>query len=167
LDGTSNAVTNVRALQSRVFLPLVSAFTPTPAGLPAVNQWIQTHNVQKTWLTQDLPINVDLMTFQIVETGGNLLRLSHQFAVGEDPVLSQPVTVNLATLFNGIPLNNLTEVSLTANQPASEIEKNMYKWNTIGPNANVNLMTYPLKPFDGISVTINPMDIRTFTFTTN
>jgi hypothetical protein len=107
------------------------------------------------------------MTLQIVETGGNLLRLSHQFAVGEDPVLSQPVTVNLATLFSGVTLNNVVEVSLTANQPASDIEENIYKWNTGGPNANTNSFTYPIKPFDGVSVTINPMDIRTFTFTTN
>jgi hypothetical protein len=164
LDGPSNAISHVRALQSRLYHPLVVAFTPTATGVAAVKQWIQTHNVQKTFLTQDLPLNLDLMTLQIVVGGDHLLRLSHQFAVGEDPVLSQPATVDLSSIFSGLTLSNIQEVSLTANQNVQAIEErlNQYNWETTGPNADVNTKTYPTIPFDGASVTINPMDIRTF-----
>jgi hypothetical protein len=164
LDKVSSAVTGVRSLQSRVFLPLVLAFTPTGSGVNAITQWIQTHNVQNSFITRDLPLNVDLMTLQIVPGQDHMIRLSHQFAMGEDPALSQPVTVDLSTLFSSLPLNNLQEVSLTANQPAQDIEDNLPDWQVKGENANVNTFTYPTIPFNGLSVTINPMDIRTFTF---
>jgi len=123
LDNPSNGVTHTRALQSRLFMPLVMAFTPMAAGQNAVTQWIQTHKVQTSFLKQDLPINVDVMTLQILDGGSHLLRLSHQFAVGEDPNLSQPVTVDLSGLFSSITPNNVQEVSLTANQPVQNIEK--------------------------------------------
>jgi len=164
LDSPSTAISSVRALQSRVFLPVVTAFTPTAAGKSAVTQWIQTHNVQSSAMSKDLPVNVELMTLQIVDGGDHLLRLSHQYAVGEDPMLSQPVTVDLSALFSSITLNNVKEVSLTANQDASVIEEKMHKWQVTGENADVNTHTLPTIPFDGVSVTINPMDIRTFTF---
>ena len=38
-------------------------------------------------------------------------------SVGEDPVYSQPVTLNLDNLFTHIYLDSCTEMSLTANQP--------------------------------------------------
>jgi len=165
LDNPSNGVTHIRSLQSRVFMPLVAAFSPMSVGQNAIAQWIQSHNVQNSFLKQDLPINVDLMTLQLMDGGGgNLLRLSHQFAVGEDPNLSQPATVDLSSLFSSLNLNNLQEVSLTANQPVQNIEKNLNQWSVKGDNAFVNTKTYPTIPFDGVSVTINPMDIRTFTF---
>jgi len=163
LDKSSIAVRNIRALQSRVFSPFIEMYTPIGAGVNAVKQWIQTHNVQKNFLTQDLPINVDLMTLQIVEGGDHLLRLSHQFAVGEDPVLSQPATVDLTTMFSSITLSNIQEVSLTANQNIQKIEEKINAWQVEGDNTHVNTKTWPTIPFDGASVTINPMDVRTFT----
>lgn len=167
LDTISNSLSQIRALQSRVFSPIITAFTPTGSGSSSVQQWIQTHNVQRTFLTQDLPINVDILTLQIVNGGDHLLRLSHQFAVGEDAEYSQPVTVDLSTLFSGLTLSNIQEVSLTANQNIQAIEERLkkFQWQTTGPNVDVNVKTYPLIPFDGASVTINPMDIRTFTLT--
>jgi len=164
LDPAAKGVSTIRALQSRVFQPIVTALTATATGANAVKQWIQTHNVQKTILSQELPVNVDLMTLQLVPGGNHILRLSHQWAVGEDPALSQPVTVDLNTLFTGITLSNIQEVSLTANQPAQSVEEKYPEWQVGGPNAKLNTITLPTKPFDGVSVTINPMDIRTFTF---
>ena len=49
--------------------------------------------------------------------GSMILRLDHSFEVGEDPVYSQPVQVNLGTLFTSIVLQSCTEMSLTANMP--------------------------------------------------
>jgi len=44
------------------------------------------------------------------------------------------------------------------------LKKKLNEWRVEGENANDNTKTYPTIPFDGVSVTINPMDIRTFTF---
>jgi hypothetical protein len=155
----------VRNLQSRIFHPFVTAFSPLARGVDAVKQWIATHNVQGSAIKTDLPVNVDLLTLQVVDGGNNILRLSHQFAVGEDPVLSKPVTVDLATLFTSLKLNNLKEVSLTANQDVSAIEDNLAQVNVRGPNADVNTKTYPTIPFVCVSFFLNPMDVITFTFT--
>jgi len=87
------------------------------------------------------------MTLQKLGDGQNLLRLSHQFAVGEDSKYSVPTTINLKQILVS-PITNITEVSLTTNQRISEM-------NGKFPD---------VIPFVGDLVTINPMDIRTFTF---
>ena len=48
--------------------------------------------------------------------GSMILRLSHLFEVDEDPVLSQPVTVQLDQLFARVNINACTETTVTANQ---------------------------------------------------
>ena len=51
-----------------------------------------------------------------------LLRLGHQFAVGEDPVLSHPATVDVQALLPSLSITSLTEMSLTANQVAASMK---------------------------------------------
>jgi len=146
-----------RDLQARVYHVPVLGFSPLTG---TVQSWIQANKVQKTWMTADLPINVDLMTLQVLENGNNLLRLSHQFAVGEDPTYSAPATVDVLKLFNlPVPITACKEVSLTTNQDVSNMKQ--LKWQTTEPNSR-NLQAREIVPFDGQSVTINPMDIRTF-----
>ena len=50
------------------------------------------------------------------DAGSMILRLDHSFEVGEDPVYSQSVTVDLESLFVNIALDSCTEMTLTANQ---------------------------------------------------
>ena len=53
------------------------------------------------------------------------MRLEHAFAVGEDPVLSQPTSANLtAFLVNvvGVAPTGATELTLTGNQPLEDLE---------------------------------------------
>jgi hypothetical protein len=79
--------------------------------------------------------------------GSTLLRLHHNFALGEDPVLSAPANVSLTALFPaykvrcaawlrqlrgcsslsvrlvcGMQVSNVVEMSLTNNQKASELK---------------------------------------------
>ena len=55
------------------------------------------------------------------QNGTLILRLDHSFEVGEDPVYSQPVSLVLNELFTHIELDSCTEMSLTANQPVSQL----------------------------------------------
>jgi hypothetical protein len=52
-----------------------------------------------------------------------LVRVSHQFAVDEDAKLSQPVTVDLANILYQHKISGVTEMSLTANQPLSNVHR--------------------------------------------
>ena len=67
-----------------------------------------------------LPVNIHLLTVQdnslLGDAGSMILRLDHSFEVGEDPVYSQPVTLDLESLFVDIELHECTEMTLTANQ---------------------------------------------------
>jgi hypothetical protein len=89
-----------------------------------------------------------------------ILRLAHMYAVGEDNKLSNPVTVDLTKIFSKISVGNVQEVSLTTNQDINKMKS--MKWNL--ENGASDHMPYEIIPFDGKSVTINPMDIRTFIF---
>jgi len=78
--------------------------------------------------------------------------------VNEDPVLSQPATVNLAKILDGVTITSVEEMNLSANQPKSNINK--LRWKTtdgVEPKPPVIFPTGPPGP-----VTLGPMQIRTF-----
>ena len=105
---------------------------------------------------KELPANVHLLTLEHLENNTVLLRLEHQFAVGE--AMSQPANVSLAvsTLFNIVSLcisllpmhsssasfssyclqglfssftvKDVTELTLGGNAPLSDV--NRLHWNT-------------------------------------
>jgi len=161
LDDPTTALKNLRALQSRVFMPFTLGFSPMSVGQDAIKKWIDSHVVTGSALSKDLPVNVELMTLQALE-GEYLLRLAHQFAVNEDMSLSSPVTVDLSTLFKNFPITDLKEVSLTSTQDVKDVKPIM--WRVHGDNANENTATFKTIPFADNTVTVDPMDIRTFTF---
>ena len=87
--------------------------------------------------------------------------------MGEDPVYSQPVTLNLQGLFTSLRLNYCTEMSLTANQPLADVHRLV--WPQQGgsePRAPFERTSEEIaansKAFD---VTITPMQIRTWSCT--
>ncbi|NXO22883.1 MA2B2 mannosidase, partial [Cisticola juncidis] len=88
-----------------------------------------------------------------------LLRIRHLYEVGEDPVLSQPVTVDLQSLLKGLgSLKAVEERSLTGTWDVNTLER--WKWRTA---------QYPGKKFfnsteisEDFIVTVHPKEIRTF-----
>ncbi len=101
-------------------------------------------------LTRSLPANVHLLTF---ESFGKsvLLRLEHQFAVGEDDELSKAVTVQLKGLFQDLTILAVTELNLSANMVKRNVD-----WERAKRENRV------LFPDDEFEITLNPMEIRTF-----
>jgi len=147
----SFSMRKIREDQSKFFSPLMLQFSTSASSF--------VKGLTGSMLKTNLPTNVEVMTLQALENNEHLIRLSHQFAVNEDSKLSQPVTVNFDNLFN-FKMNDIKEVSLTANRDVNDLPN--LNWNTVDNNKNMN--RWPIVPFDGVSVVINPMDIRTFTF---
>ena len=65
---------------------LLFAQTSTPAAWP--------HLTSSSPLAHQLPQNVDLTTWQLLDQNRVLLRLSHVYMVDEHPTMSKPVTVH-------------------------------------------------------------------------
>ena len=68
-----------------------------------------------------LPPNVQIITLHAHGKSSMLLRLAHQFGIGEDAVLSKPVRLDLRNIFVGFDIVDAHEVSLTANQNKTAI----------------------------------------------
>ena len=96
-----------------IYKPWHPVFAASSPSVSAAQWAAQQRRGSVTFLRTPLPEGVDLMTLQVLLDGSVLLRLSHQFAVGE-PELGQPVTVDLSTLFMQ-PIVAIKQVTLTAN----------------------------------------------------
>lgn len=136
--------------------PFVYLFsiTDSPSSYLA-NYYTKFVPIQKT-----LPPNVRLETLKTRFDGRVLLRLSHLYALGEDSQLSQPVTIDLRTLFVGLDPVEVVETTLTANLPLKEL--NRLKWKT----SSNEKKSPPIEILDNLAddytITIQAMDIRTF-----
>jgi hypothetical protein len=122
----------------------------------------------------DFPINTHLLTFEKISDGSYLLRLSHQFAINEDLLLSGDVDINLSKFFKNYVLKSVVEMNLSANQLKSEMMGRKIHWNsTITRNGvnhkteNVKSPEFPIDTNDDFLITLTPMQIRTFIVKTN
>ncbi len=93
-----------------------------------------------------------------------LIRLQHLYEKDEHPVLSKPVTLDLAKFLS--PFNKsiaeISERSLSAIWPTSQVKR--WTWKTIGVDINEatnesNQDPVGMAPFN---VTLNAQEIRTF-----
>lgn len=112
-------------------------------------------------LTRPLPINVHLLTLEQFEHVV-LLRLEHQFAIGEDDELSKPVVVQLKGLFKYFRIVSLTELNLAANQVIRQRPRkseNEVDWREAMLENSI-----PVRFNDDgdYNVSLNAMEIRTF-----
>ena len=113
-----------------------------------------------------LPVNVQLMTLQALSNTTLLVRLSHQFGLGEDATLSLPVTVDVVQLFKAFDIASVEEVSLTNTQSKQELLKRraLHRgWKTEVP-AEARHAWRNATLHEG-SVTLGPLEIKTFVVT--
>ncbi|XP_053319845.1 lysosomal alpha-mannosidase [Spea bombifrons] len=109
-------------------------------------------------LRKELPLNAHLLTLALHEPTKVLLRLEHPFQGRESDNYSQPISVNLKTLFSSLSLSDFEETTLAANLEKSKLKRLRWRSETSTPVTS-DASAPPLDPSD---VTLNPMEIRTF-----
>lgn len=89
-----------------------------------------------------------------------IIRFEHLFARNEDPILSNPVSINLDGLFNDVVILSLMELNLSANQLLKD--KKSWQWNLTESINPVNDHSNGNIPPMNFEFVLNPMEIRTF-----
>jgi alpha-mannosidase len=155
LDSIDNSRDARRVLSDRL------NFAPTLAFAPSASSALG----RKTFsaLAADLPQNVKFQTltnnYASFNDGRMLFRLSHLYSAGEHPTLSQPVEVDLSSIFGGdVKIVKAQEMSLSGNQDKATMESNKYQWKTEG-----DVTENPWTPMsDDLKTTLRPMEVKTF-----
>ncbi|XP_029522975.2 LOW QUALITY PROTEIN: epididymis-specific alpha-mannosidase [Oncorhynchus nerka] len=93
-----------------------------------------------------------------------LLRIMHLYEKGEDPVLSQPSTINMKEVLRGMgEVRALEERSLTGTWDISDLQR--WKWKASedpGRGESVGVKRSSVGVREEFNVTISPKEIRTF-----
>jgi lysosomal alpha-mannosidase len=79
-----------------------------------------------TWsaLTDVLPLNVHLLTLDQLGPKDYLIRVEHYFELNEDDTYSNPVTIDLQSIFKSIgTISNTVELTLGGNLPLAELQR--------------------------------------------
>lgn len=175
--GTANvAMEELRhAMDDMFYLPALASpfFLPLPASSTKVAAPVLTTSfggASSPVLAYDLPSNVQLVTCEYDAVQSVLLvRLAHQFAVTDDPAgESQPVTVNLATLFANFKPRSMVELTLSANEDKATQLTNKIIWSATTSNdaialtaAQATRLADVRQATETMTVTLQPMQIRT------
>ncbi len=195
LSSVSNGLKKVRTLMDELYLPLVPLFSAEPSTVKhfeslataataaaGVTEDKMTHAEKPTSLAAstmlglELPVNVHLLTLEARSNKELLVRLAHQFAVGEDTTLSAPVNVDLFQLLHAWEPKSAQEMTLSANQLKSEQLAGKIQWPTEASaavtaaaaedKAEVKKSTQQLRraatSASSFVVELNPMQIKTF-----
>ena len=141
-----------------LYRPVANVAT-LPQGVTP-SSWVGKHASNVTGLRAPLPPQLHLLTVHAWGPSTLLLRLSHSYETGEDATLSQPASANLATLFSGLTITACDEMTLTANQRLAEAPKVSYRLDN-GTVLKLPIVSPPPSGAD-LSVTLGPMEIRTF-----
>jgi alpha-mannosidase len=117
-----------------------------------------------------LPASLQLMTLQALSPTSILLRLSHQYGLGEDAELSKPVTVDVAALAPAaLAVTSVKEVSLTNNQDrASLLRKRAtnLEWSVEGGRATrPHAWRISEAQSTPAMASLGPLEIKTFVVT--
>jgi lysosomal alpha-mannosidase len=86
---------------------------------------------RQTWsaLADQLPLNVHLLTLDQSGPKDYLVRVEHYFELFEDDTYSQPVTLDLQSIFQSIgTINNTVELTLGANFELEKLQR--LNWTT-------------------------------------
>ncbi|XP_012271344.1 lysosomal alpha-mannosidase isoform X1 [Orussus abietinus] len=147
-------------------LALKLALQPWTFVSPAVNltydEWKKFYKMTSAGEVKALPPNVHILTLEPWKEGTILLRLEHLFEVNEAQQLSQPVTLNITDILPWFTVTSVHETTLGANQWLEDEQR--LKWESEANDAYRNdLNTNPQRvPEDGTTITLKPMEIRTF-----
>eukprot|EP01061_Rhynchopus_euleeides_P019355 TRINITY_DN317_c0_g1_i1.p1 TRINITY_DN317_c0_g1~~TRINITY_DN317_c0_g1_i1.p1 ORF type:complete len:1106 (+),score=505.33 TRINITY_DN317_c0_g1_i1:99-3416(+) len=161
---------NVRRRQEMEELAFPATLAFAAGNVTALHQ-------ARSFIAQALPDTVKLLTlnanYKTLNGGKVLLRLAHLYGAGESTTHSVPVTVDLAAVFSapGLTIKTVEETQLTGTRPLADMDKSKFHWRTYTPNLDVAQQFAAARGFtqrsylDGTSVTIRPMEVRTYLVT--
>jgi lysosomal alpha-mannosidase len=95
-------------------------------AVPQLSYADYSNKYHQTWsaLSNVMPVNVHLLTFDQLELKKYLVRVEHFFELNEDAVYSQPVTFDLQSLFNSLgTIKDSLELTLGANLPLIDLHR--------------------------------------------
>jgi lysosomal alpha-mannosidase len=160
----ATAARAAREQQQAVYFAPLAKLAPMQGLTPL--QWADKFRTQRSGLVTALPDNVHLLTVDCANYGPGraLVRLAHLYAAGEDAALSKPATVALASLFADMRIKFATEQNLRGNQDVADAIPLLWKVAGEGSQPATRLQQWASMPPAGaeLSVTLQPMDIRTF-----
>jgi len=149
-----------RVGSQRLYMHPLATYSITPQSYESYSA-----AYQQTWsaLTDALPLNVHLLTLDQLGPNEYLIRVEHYFELHEDETYSHPVTFDLQSLFKSIgTISNTVELTLGANLPLADMKR--LNWVTGGEE--LSQMTIPKeRSLQDTNITLNPMQIRTFSVT--
>jgi hypothetical protein len=111
-------------------------------------------------IDKSLPSNLMLITRSVLYNESKptvLVRIGHQYGLGEDEVSSEPVSFNITTLVPGYEIVDIAETTLSANQDIDSWKKDRKDWVRF-----MDLGRSQPPPLIKENITIEAMDIRTF-----
>ncbi|KAI4469630.1 alpha-mannosidase [Holotrichia oblita] len=132
LNGTAGGKTVAAQERDIAQRKLMAAWTfITETSASDFNAYKTQYNMRYAGLLRSLPDNVQILTLEPWKADTFLLRLEHVLEKSEDPILSQPVTVDLKNLFSTFDIIWYNETTLGANEWLSDNEKNKEKYDKI------------------------------------
>ncbi|KAK3702899.1 hypothetical protein QZH41_014169, partial [Actinostola sp. cb2023] len=149
-----------RDLGEKMLLEPILSFTENPSTVEA---WVSKHNTVYSGLKRELPENVHLLTLETMDQHA-LIRVEHQFEVGEDAKLSSPLNISFDGLFTDFDVVSIDELNLSANQEMKN--KKSMNWviksaKKLGKQMSGGKTQQSLKSAN-TPIELKPMQIRTF-----
>ncbi|KAK0056601.1 lysosomal alpha-mannosidase [Biomphalaria pfeifferi] len=145
-------------------LALQVHLAPTVMFTPITKDTQPTSNLQRTFLSGTLPVNVHVLTLDRISSNNTmyLLRLEHIFEEKEHKTLSLPAEVSLQSLFQAFEIVSAVETTLGGNFIPEDLKR--LQWNTyssVTPD-NIRSPDYRRNMEPPFTVRLRPMEIRTF-----
>ncbi len=105
-----------------------------------------------------LPSNLHLLTLAKYDSDTLLVRIEHFYELVEDPILSNPVTIDLKDFLSRFgEIYDVKEMALGANMLVDDLDQRL-KWKS----QLVNKIEKDKENTTDFQYTFNPMQIRTF-----
>jgi lysosomal alpha-mannosidase len=121
LESPANSALIHRVDAQQLFMQPIATY-----ALPTTSYANYSNTYRQTWsaLSDSMPLNVHLLTFDQLDPKQFLIRVEHYFELNEDEIYSQPVKIDLQMLFKSLgTITNFTELTLAANLPLSDLHR--------------------------------------------
>jgi lysosomal alpha-mannosidase len=110
-----------------------------------------------------LPDNIHLLTLEQWKASSLIIRLEHIFEKDDDPVLSQPATVDLQDILQNMKITTVREMTVDGNIALDSVDRLDWRKKTkTAPETENSVLTQHFGEMAKTVVTLRPMEIRTF-----